>query len=87
MYPPDRVSAWFRQAARDVGLPVIKLHEGRHTAATLALESGLDIKVVSDRLGHSTTGITADLYSHVRRAVADDAAARVAALVAGEAAR
>jgi integrase len=77
----------FRQAARDADLPVIKLHEGRHTAATLALESGLDIKAVSDRLGHSTTRITADTYSHVRRVVADDAAARAAALVAGEAAR
>ena len=85
VYLPDRVSAWFRQAARDAGLPVIKLHEGRHSAATLALEAGIDIKIVSARLGHSTTAITSDLYTHVRRAVADDAAAKVAALLALEA--
>ena len=58
-----------------------KLHEGRHTAATLALEAGLDIKVVSDQLGHSTTRITQDLYQHVRRAVHGDAAEKVVALL------
>jgi integrase len=60
---------------------VIKLHEGRHTAATLALEAGVDVKVVSAQLGHSTTAITADIYQHVRRARADDAAEKVAALL------
>ncbi|HEX2323210.1 MAG TPA: site-specific integrase [Streptosporangiaceae bacterium] len=85
-YPPDRVSGWFKQASRDAGVPAIKLHEGRHSAATLALEAGLDIKIVSARLGHSQTSITHDLYQHVRRAVADDAAERVAALVPRKAA-
>ncbi len=80
-YRPDLISARFRQAARAAGLPVIKLHEGRHTAAVLALEAGLDVKVVSAQLGHSTTAITSDIYQHVRRAVADDAAERVAALL------
>jgi integrase len=78
---PDLISARFRQAARAVGLPVIKLHEGRHTAATLALEAGVDVKVVSAQLGHSTTAITADIYQHVRRAKANDAAEKVAALL------
>ncbi|HEV8278319.1 MAG TPA: site-specific integrase [Streptosporangiaceae bacterium] len=80
-YRPDLISARFRQAARAAGLPVIKLHEGRHTAATLALEAGVDVKVVSAQLGHSTTAITADIYQHVRRARADDAAEKVAALL------
>jgi integrase len=80
-YRPDLISARFRQAAKAAGLPVIKLHEGRHTAATLALEAGLAAKVVSAQLGHSTVGITQDLYTHVRRAVADDAAEKVAALL------
>jgi integrase len=78
---PDLVSARFRQAARAAHLPVIKLHEGRHTAATLALEAGIDVKVVSAQLGHSTTQITSDIYQHVRRVKADDAAERVAALL------
>jgi integrase len=80
-YRPDLISARFRQAARAAGLPVIKLHEGRHTAATLALEAGVDVKVVSAQLGHSTTAITADIYQHVRRARAHDAAEKVAALL------
>jgi integrase len=78
---PGHVSAEFKRLARGVGLPAIKLHEGRHSAATLALEAGLDIKVVSAQLGHSQTSITHDLYQHVRQVVADDAAERVAALL------
>ncbi len=39
------------------------------------------MKVVSDRLGHSTTGITADLYTHVAPAVAQDAADAIAAAI------
>ncbi len=79
--PPDRVTERFKDIARDAGLPVIKLHEARHTAASLGLEAGLDIKVVSDQLGHSTTRITHDLYQHVRQAVHDDAAEKVVALL------
>jgi hypothetical protein len=45
--------------------PVEQLHGGRHTAATLALEAGIDVKIVSEQLGHSTTSITQSLYQHV----------------------
>jgi Phage integrase family. len=51
------------------------------TAATLALEAGLDIKVVSDQIGHSTTRITEDPYQHVLMAVHDQGAERVVSLV------
>lgn len=78
---PGSVSYYFRKLAAEAGLPIIRLHDGRHTAATLALEAGLDIKVVSERLGHSTTRITQDLYTHVRQAVHDDAAEKVVALL------
>lgn len=47
----------------------------------MALEVGVDVKVVSAQLGHSTTQITSDIYQHVRRVKADDAAERVAALL------
>ena len=53
----------------------------RHTAASLGLEAGLDIKVVSDRLGRSTTRITYDLYTHVRYEVHAAAAARIVDLL------
>ncbi len=79
--PPDYVSRHFGELAIAAGLPRIRLHEGRHTAATLALEAGLDVKIVSDQLGHSTTTITRDLYQHVRRAVHDEAAEKVLALL------
>jgi integrase len=82
---PDRVSLRFKELATGAGLPVIKFHAARHTAASLALEAGVDIKIVSDQLGHSTTTITRDLYQHVRRQVHRDAAERVVALLPGQA--
>lgn len=78
---PDRVSARFKELAAEAGLPVIKFHAARHTAASLALEAGVDIKVVSAQLGHSGTQITQNTYQHVRRAVHKDAAEKVVALL------
>lgn len=74
---PDWVSLRFKKLAADAGLPVFKLHEVRHTAATLALEAGIDIKIVPDQFGHSTTRMTQDLYTHVRQAVHDNSAEKV----------
>jgi integrase len=64
-------------------LPVIKFHAARHTAATLALEAGVDIKIVSEQLGHSTTRITQDLCQHVRHQVRMDSAEKVVDLLPG----
>jgi hypothetical protein len=47
------------------GLPPIRFHDLRHTAATLLLGQGVHPKIVSEMLGHSTVNITLDLYSHV----------------------
>lgn len=80
-YLPEYVSRHFKDLAAAAGLPVIRLHDGRHTAATLGLESGVDIKVMSERLGHSGSSITRDLYTHVRRAVHDQAAEAIVALL------
>lgn len=82
MLHPEHLSRRFRVLARHAGLPPIRLHDGRHTSASLALAAGVAMKTVSDRLGHSTTWVTADTYSHVTPAVAQDAADRIAALVA-----
>ena len=78
---PDYIYRHFRRLARAAGLPPIRLHDLRHTSATLALAAGVPMKVVSDRLGHSTTTITADLYTHVTPTVARDAADKIADLV------
>jgi integrase len=75
---PEYVTRDFQALALKAGLPVIRLHELRHTNASLALSAGVDLKVVSERLGHSQIAITADLYTHVNsgpgRAAADQIA-------------
>jgi integrase len=78
------VSRLFKTLTRRAALPVIRFHGLRHTSASLALAAGVAMKVVSERLGHSTTGITADLYTHVVPAVAQDAADAIARLIAVE---
>jgi integrase len=75
---PEYVTRHFQRLAGEAGLPVIRLHDLRHTNASMALAAGVHIKVVSDRLGHSTTAITADLYTHVNRNVGRAAADRIA---------
>jgi len=79
---PSSLSRRFSTLVAHAGLPPIKFHALRHTSASLALSAGVAMKVVSDRLGHSTTGITADLYTHVAPALALDAADAIAASVA-----
>jgi integrase len=55
----------FQPALKHAGLPHIRFHDLRHTAATLMLRQGVHPKVVAEMLGHSQIGITLDLYSHV----------------------
>lgn len=63
---PDYVSKKFHKIlAATPELPMIRFHDLRHTHATLMLASGVHMKVISERLGHSQIGITMDLYSHV----------------------
>ena len=62
-------------------LPSITLHGLRHTWATLALSAGIDIKIVSERLNHSSTNITREIYTHVTPPMQSDAAERVADLI------
>ncbi len=47
------------------GLPRVRFHDLRHTAATRMLSRGVHPKIVSEMLGHASVGITLDLYSHV----------------------
>jgi len=79
---PNRFTRAFGQAARRAGVSQIRLHDLRHTWATLALQAGVHPKVVSERLGHATTGITLDLYSHVQPELDAQAATSVAQLFA-----
>ena len=78
---PWRISFAFQQLRRRAGLPQIPLHGLRHTYATLALSSGINPRIVSGRLGHSTVAFTLDVYSHVLPQADEEAAVRIAALV------
>jgi integrase len=78
---PDRFTQMFDKHVKHSGLPRIRLHDLRHTHATLALAAGVHPKVVSERLGHATVAFTLDVYSHAVPALQEEAADRVAALI------
>ena len=63
------------------GLPRIRLDDLRHTYATLLLKAGVPIKVVSERLGHSTPGFTMATYQNVLPGVQAEAATTFAELL------
>jgi len=73
---PDSVSHAFIRIARKAGLPATRLHDLRHTHASLMLKAGVHPKVVSERLGHATISITLDTYSHVLPGIQEAAALR-----------
>lgn len=80
---PDRVNHLFRQACKAAGVPNIGPHGMRHTSATLALKAGVPLHVVSPRLGHASTMITANLCSHVFKGQQAEAAQALAAVYYG----
>jgi integrase len=78
---PVTIGHKLRVRSRQAGLPHIRVHDLRHTYATLALEAGVHPKVVSERLGHANIGITLNLYSHVTEGMDRAAAELVAQLL------
>jgi integrase len=76
-WPPSQITdRWRGQWPRlaHVGIPKIRLHATRHVHATLLLARGVPIKVVSERLGHTTIAMTMDIYAHVLPAMDRNAA-------------
>ncbi|TLQ44546.1 tyrosine-type recombinase/integrase [Streptomyces marianii] len=78
---PGKVTDLFERLVAASGLPPIRLHDLRHGAATLMLAAGIDVKIVSDTLGHSDTRITRDIYQSVLPHVGKNAAEATAKLV------
>ncbi len=68
------ISRSFKPILQRAGLPDIRLHDLRHTCATLMLCEGLHIKLVQELLGHATVSITLDTYSHLLPGMGDEAA-------------
>lgn len=64
-------------AARRGGVRPARLHDARHTAATLLLQQGVKARVAMEILGHSQMSLTLGTYTHVVPELADDAARRM----------
>jgi integrase len=86
---PERFSRLFTETLarcqRDLGedaVPPIRLHDLRHTHATLLLASGEPVRLVSERLGHASAVVTMTVYAHVLPGSQAEAAGRFAALIA-----
>ncbi len=84
---PPAVSLAFRRAVRSLGLRAVRFHDVRHSHASLLLRAGVNPKVVSERLGHSSVAFTLDSYAHVMPGMQPEAAERFSDLVFDDDAR
>ena len=73
----NTVYKWIKRFGKALGRPELRFHDLRHTYATLSLQNGDDIKMLSTNLGHATTAFTMDVYGHVSRRMLEDSAARM----------
>jgi integrase len=80
LQPRSLTHEWVRIVAK-TSLPRIRFHDLRHTHASQLLSAGVHPKIASERLGHSTIGITLDLYSHVMPGMQANAAEQVDAAI------
>ena len=77
----------FKAIAARIGRPDARPHDLRHTAATVAIASGADIKSVQDLLGHATASFTLNVYAHTSEKMMKDTAARMQSYYDGLAAK
>jgi integrase len=73
---PNTVTRAWETLAMKAGVKVIRLHDARHTHASLMLKQGIHPKIVQERLGHSSIEMTLDTYSHVVPGLQEAAAIR-----------
>ena len=83
-HAPSAITAAFRRAVQRAGVRRIRFHDVRHTHATLLLRAGVNAKVVSERLGHSSVAFTLDTYAHVLPGMQPEAAQMFMDLVLGD---
>ncbi len=78
---PNSVGQAFRRLVDSSGLPKIRFHDLRHTHASHLIAAGVNARVVSERLGHSSVSFTLDTYGHVMPGQQSEAAEAAAALL------
>ncbi|EOO24845.1 DNA integration/recombination/inversion protein [Bacillus cereus BAG1X2-3] len=74
---PANVRRSLNALIKKAAVPKIRFHDLRHTHATLLLAKGVNVKVISERLGHSNIKITLDTYSHVLPTMQEDAVNKI----------
>jgi integrase len=74
---PSNVLKNYKKCLKVAGLPILRFHDLRHTAATLMLQQGINPKIVQERLGHSDISLTLNTYSHVLPSMQEDAAEKL----------
>jgi len=74
-YCPRQVQKAFKRILTLAGLPIMRFHDLRHTAASHILANGIDLLTVSRRLGHSKASTTLDYYAHIVTGTREKAAA------------
>jgi integrase len=81
---PETFNRRFTRVLRQAGLPHMRVHDLRHTFATLMLELGESPKTVSTMLGHTSVAITLDTYSHISLELEQQAATRLHVALQGQ---
>jgi integrase len=74
---PNKVIDRFKTLLKKAGLPPIRFHDLRHSAATILLSMGIHPKVVQELLGHNQISMTMDIYSHVMPTMQKDAMSKL----------
>ena len=74
MYYPDTINSLHEKIVKGAGLPHIRLHDMRHTAATMMLQNGVDVRTLSTILGHYDAGFTLRTYTHTTTKQQEEAA-------------
>lgn len=82
-YEPHGLHDDFKRLLVEAGLPDMRFHDLRHSAASLMLAQGIPLRSIQDILGHSSIALTANLYAHVGEQLRREAADAMDAILAG----
>jgi integrase len=80
---PDTITRRFNRMVDQAGVPRIRLHDVRHSYVTLCLDHGVDLKIISDRVGHAGSDVTTRVYGHRSQGRDRGAAEQIAAVIFG----